>query len=102
MVEQLQIDKLSLFSVTRSDLAERMTQTALRLVGPNAVVTDASACIGGNTISFARSFSHVHAVEISPTRARLLQHNVTAAGVEGRVTVHCGDGAQVPLTVKGR
>jgi len=55
------------------------------------VVTDATACVGGNTLSFARRFSHVNAVELSAQRARMLQANVDLVGVHDAVTVMNAD-----------
>ena len=54
------------------------------LVGPDAVVTDATGCVGGNTLSFAKAFRFVYAVELSAQRARMLAHNAGVAGVGGR------------------
>lgn len=88
---QIKLDDVSLFSVTEHRIAEEMTSLLLRYAGPQAVVTDATACVGGNTISFARRFARVHAVEISRTRADLLAHNVRVARVDDRVDVHCAD-----------
>ncbi|CAN0481895.1 unnamed protein product, partial [Laminaria digitata] len=42
-------------------------------------VVDATACVGGNAISFANSFQEVWAVEIDPDRFKLLRGNVKKA-----------------------
>eukprot|EP00644_Phytophthora_capsici_P014463 jgi/Phyca11/503407/fgenesh2_kg.PHYCAscaffold_3_\ len=40
------------------------------------VVTDGTACVGGNVLSFCDFFSHVNAIENDPTRVQMLRHNV--------------------------
>ncbi|GLI61307.1 hypothetical protein VaNZ11_003661, partial [Volvox africanus] len=40
------------------------------------VLTDGTACCGGNALSFARRFQRVVAVELDPDRAEDLRHNV--------------------------
>ena len=41
-------------------------------------ITDATACIGGNSISFCKYFSHVNMIEINKKRVKMLRHNVSA------------------------
>lgn len=90
---QLQCDEVSLYSITEARLAKRMTQLLIELVGAGARIVDATACVGGNTLSFASAgaFSHVTAVELSVQRARMLEHNVRICGLTERVSVLQGD-----------
>ena len=39
-------------------------------------ITDATACIGGNTISFGKFFSNVHSIEYEDFNYKILDHNV--------------------------
>ncbi len=79
----IKYDTVSLFSVTSStvadkisdDIAEIMNRTDLR-------VLDATACIGGNTISFAKKFDFVLAVEIDTTRSNFLKENINSTGIK--------------------
>jgi len=94
---QLWIDEVAVHSVTQSQIAEQITEItakALRAAGivvRDAIVVDAMACVGGNTLSFARTFKTTHAVEISSTRYECLQHNIQVMGLSDQVSVHCGD-----------
>lgn len=49
------------------------------------MITDATSCVGGNTLSFARAglryVSRVNGVEIDPRRFRMLCHNLALFGV---------------------
>jgi len=42
----------------------------------DTVVTDGTACVGGNVFEFSRAFGKVNAVETDETRMQMLQHNV--------------------------
>ena len=55
------------------------------------VLTDGTACVGGDALSFSRHFGHVHAVEANPTHAAMLTHNLTTVYGRTNVTVHEGD-----------
>jgi hypothetical protein len=44
--------------------------------GREVTITDGTACVGGNTLSFARYFDKVNAVEIDDTRFQMLLRNV--------------------------
>lgn len=88
---RLHMDAVAMYSVTASNLAEEQSDLIEAHCGGRGVsVTDGTACIGGNVISFARRFARVNAVELSPQRARMLRHNVDVVGVGPRVTVMCG------------
>lgn len=42
----------------------------------DAVITDAMACVGGNTISFAKNFKFIYAIEIDKCRTDYLVNNI--------------------------
>ena len=89
----LQCDEVSLYSITEARLAKQMTQLLLDVAGAGACIVDATACVGGNTLSFGSpgAFRHVTAVELSAQRAAMLRHNVTICGHDKHVTVLQGD-----------
>lgn len=89
--EQLQLDSVSLYSVTEDSIADRMSSVLATWLGPDAHITDATACVGGNTISFARRFAHVNAVELTHTRCDMLKHNADILDVGHKITVYEGD-----------
>lgn len=88
--EKLKIDNVASYSVTDSDIADTMTKR-IRKYAPDArVITDATACVGGNTASFAREFDVVHAIELDQARAEYLAHNMALLGLKN-VDVIQGD-----------
>lgn len=87
---QLRLDNEALYSTTDQLTADKITKDLLRYIPKSAKVADATACIGGNTYSFAQHFSTVHAYELDPVRAAYLAHNVRVLNAQN-VTVICGD-----------
>ena len=83
-----QVVKESIYSISRSDVSERLSQEILNIMydtkatatleeyGRKLIITDASANVGGNTLNFAKHFKHVNAVEINPVTCQALQNNI--------------------------
>jgi predicted RNA methylase len=87
--QQLQIDAVARYSVTECTVADEMTNILIKL--PNvSTITDMTACVGGNAISFAKRFHTVHAIELDETRYKMLLHN-TGLTTSGNVVCHLGD-----------
>ena len=89
-------------------LSDDMCRHAVRLIGQDSLlprnadpatpcpplcsqITDGTACVGGDTIRFAKTFAHVNAVELSVQRANMLYHNVKVTGVASKVFVYNAD-----------
>ena len=87
---QLRLDNEALYSTTDQLTADKITKDLLRYIPKSAKVADATACIGGNTYSFAQHFSTVHAYELDPVRAAYLAHNIRVLNIQN-VTVIGGD-----------
>ena len=71
------------------------------------VITDATACVGGNTVSFARHFKKVQAIELDESRFHQLTHNLrlistfySGSYFLGEVTLHKGDCLNVCAQLK--
>jgi 16S rRNA G966 N2-methylase RsmD len=101
------LDDVALFSVTEPKIAEaqalQIRKVFYDMYGAarmqNAVITDATACIGGNTMAFAKYF-FVNAVEMSPQRAYLLARNINAFNFENVTRVICSDYLHIMDTLK--
>lgn len=85
---QLLLDDEASYSVTDQYTADKMTRDLARFVTRDAVICDATACIGGNTHSFARYFSKVHAVEKDATRFSYLKHNMHVLQASNITCIH--------------
>lgn len=73
--QQLLLDDVAMYSVTECTAADEMTSILHALPGAH-IITDGTACVGGNAMSFAKTFKHVNAIEINATRHAMLVHNV--------------------------
>ena len=55
----------------------------------NGSITDATAGMGGNTLSFAKHFAVVNSVEYDPYHCDFLKNNVKVYGYSSKVDVYC-------------
>lgn len=100
--EAVQYDDVSLYSATDQMSARTIAQVLLSLpnIEESSVVTDATACIGGNTIEFARVFDHVQAIDIDSARVRMLKHNLNLLELDTRVSIQEADYCKVYSTIE--
>lgn len=78
------MDDVSKYSITlpdKADIISEIIKKNYQLIFPNdnldeLTITDAMACVGGNTLSFSTSFKNVNANEINTTRFQYLVHNM--------------------------
>jgi hypothetical protein len=87
---QLRFDDEALWSTTDQVTADKITRDLGKLFPRSTVITDGTACVGGNTYSFAQHFAHVRAYELAPIRADYLVHNLSVLGSDN-CTVRCGN-----------
>lgn len=89
---KLQADETALFSITAQFLADNISILLQQITLPDkdSVITDACACIGGNTFSFSRFFNKVNSIELDETRYKYLVANLDLLGVQN-VTTYQGD-----------
>ena len=80
--KELKIDKESIHYISLREHAENISLIItthlkkLNIDPKNVVITDATAGVGGNTLSFAKYFLKVNAIEIDPTRVSYLKNNI--------------------------
>jgi len=98
---EIQVDDVALFSVTDMKSAARMTKLALSLPGltNNSIMTDATACVGGNTRSFCEYFQHVNAVECDRDRYDMLVHNMQSVFNYHNVSYYCASYLDIMQTL---
>jgi hypothetical protein len=80
------------YSVTRRRDSERIISIISKVVGglKTKTVTDATGCVGGDTIQLALQSRFVNSIELNEDNFRALQNNILAYGLTN-VTVHNGD-----------
>jgi len=87
--KELLLDDEAFYSVTDQYTADKISKDILKNIPNIKVVTDGTACVGGNTYSFSKYFEKVHAVEIDPLRCSYLRKNLELLDV-GNTDVHLG------------
>jgi len=75
---ELKYDDEGLWSITQPSEANIISILIQSDIGYNSKILDATAGIGGNTISFANYFKNVTAIEIHKSRFEILTNNVNA------------------------
>ena len=89
--EQIQLDEVANYSVTDIRTADEISNFIAKfdgLNGDNIVITDGTACAGGNTISFCKKFKKVQAVELDRIRYSMLLHNLRILGCTNATCYH--------------
>lgn len=82
IIDKLLIDNESLCYISFKKDADKITSIIKLLlkkinIAPNKIIiTDATAGVGGNSISFARNFKKVNSIEIDYTRYNYLTNNI--------------------------
>jgi len=92
----LKITEEGKYSITRRRDAQRIMnilRTNFKNIS-NMTVTDATACVGGDTINLAMHFQHVDSIEKSSENYEALEHNVKTYELKN-VTLHHDDSLQV-------
>lgn len=79
-ISKFQIDNESKSYISSYYLATWISEKIAQHVGITIVITDATAGVGGNSISFGKYFKHVNAVEIDEKRAKYLRNNTKLNG----------------------
>ena len=98
LLSNLSYDYISIYSVTPAEYATLITEKLRELCEVvfnksinNLVITEMTACIGGNVISFANNFKYVNAIELSEERYKYLGHNLKIFGLQNKVNAINGD-----------
>lgn len=89
---KLQLTPEGTYSVTRRRDADHILSIMASNIGnlKDKSITDATACVGGDTINFALNFREVHSIEYSKENFDALSNNVNVYGVTN-VSLYLGD-----------
>lgn len=78
----LLLDNEALYSVTDQHTANKISKYILKHLPMVETITDATACVGGNTYSFSIYFKNVIGIEIDEMRFTYLCHNMRMLDVK--------------------
>jgi len=88
--EGIQMDREGWYSVTPECIARHIADRVYES-GPNQLVLDGMAGVGGNTIQFAKKFPLVFAIELDSDRISLAQRNAEVYNVQNNIEFVLGD-----------
>ena len=77
--EDLRITDIGVYSITKKNEAYFITNLITKFFGNEKIsITDSTACVGGNTISFIlnEQIWHVNSVELNKLHFDILKHNI--------------------------
>ena len=93
-LRRLKLDEEAVYSVTPAEYAIKIVNLIKDNIGSNITITDTTASIGADTISFAKNFPKVNAIELDQTRYNFLIYNLKLANVNN-VTTYNGDSLKI-------
>lgn len=83
LMKELQIDPESIYYISLREDAEKITNIIINSypfknneTSKDLVITDATAGVGGNTISFGMHFKYINSIECNYTRFKYLENNI--------------------------
>jgi hypothetical protein len=75
--DKILIDSVGKYSISLPDKTQIITNLIGKYMGTNDItITDAMACVGGDTLTFSKTFKSVNACELDKTRFDYLKHNM--------------------------
>jgi hypothetical protein len=76
--DKILIDEVGKYSISLPEKSKIITNLISKYLNNkiDIVITDAMACIGGDTLTFAKTFTKVNAIEMDKTRYDYLKHNM--------------------------
>lgn len=78
----LKLDEEAYYSVTDQTTADIISTELVNNFPDVKIITDGTACIGGNTYSFSKFFEKVQAIEIDNTKFNYLKHNINCLDIK--------------------
>ena len=81
--DKILIDEVGKYSISLPEKSKIITNLIFKYMNnsKNIIITDAMACIGGDTLSFANTFIKVNAIEMDKIRFDYLKHNMSLFNV---------------------
>ena len=80
--EKLMLTSEALYSLSHFVDADKLSRMIQKCVGKNITITDGTANVGGNTISFCKHFNQVNSIELDCTNFKALKNNISVYGFQ--------------------
>jgi hypothetical protein len=98
-LRKLKMDSVSVYSMTPLEASKSIIKIILKYATKKSVITDMTACIGGDTIQFSKIFKHINSIELSKERCKFLKHNIDVYDRKN-VTVYQGNSIELIKTLE--
>ena len=92
--DKLLLDEEALYSTTDQMTANRIAKEINNYIDSTAIITDATACIGGSALAFSQIFKTVNAIEFNQERFKYLEHNIKLLNLQNVKCIY-GDSLQI-------
>jgi 16S rRNA G966 N2-methylase RsmD len=91
-INNYQLSNIGRYSMIYPNDAKQISKIIRDLI-PNktAIITDATANMGGVSLAFTEHFDFVNAVEIIPYHCKILENNIKVYNVKDKVKIFCND-----------
>lgn len=75
--DEIKIDEVGKYSISKPYITKQIIDIIKKFMNTREIIiTDAMACVGGDTLSFANNFKKVNAIELDSKRFEFLKHNM--------------------------
>jgi len=93
---RLLLNKEGKYSITRRNESEQIIDFMYLMMEDleNKEITDATGCMGGDTINFSLHFKNVRTVEMNPENYNFMQNNINTFGLKN-IQLYCGDSTKM-------
>ena len=76
-IRKIKLDSTSIYSITPYQFTIKINNLIKKLTGTfDLTITDATACVGGDSISFCKYYKKVNSIELCPDRFYFLKENL--------------------------
>ena len=94
-LEQIQIDEEGLYSISSKNVSRFISNIIKKYIRSNSyndiTITDATAGVGGNTISFLQNYGNVNSIEIDSDRFSYLKNNIEIYNLSKKIKLYNAD-----------
>jgi predicted RNA methylase len=90
-VNDYMLSNIGSYSIFYPNDADKVAKIIKSFLPGKAIITDATANMGGATLAFTNYFDHVNSVEIIPFHCKILENNIKVYNAIDKVTIHCVD-----------
>lgn len=90
-IDKIQYDDVGIYSITSRKVSKIITdiiKSYFQISPDNIIITDCTAGLGGNTMSFSECFRKVQSIEIDETRFQYLKHNLELFNMNNNVELY--------------